>query len=565
MRQTTIQVPACAVESLHRYRAAHGLSRDGAVRQLLVAHVNRQLEVPERDRLTHVSTIMRHPLRPIHPSAGPDPRVQLSMRLPEEVMSAAKDVGLVLPGQSPHGGNADYRARPLTDSIMTAIAAVEPMTDDLLGGLRPCIRHKAAVGLWRLAVAATMTSEEQRVLLEARDGGDDALRRVVEILRAKDSAWHDQLRTRAVRFLVRRFLTEGSDEEEMLYDQRDELELQGDGLTWAEIRADFEEFGLTDERFDGFERWSLDLDGRGAANVWRVRRKVELEGLSRWLSVVGSPGPLTRDIEVPGWQLRVPDRWTAVPVENPRVAAPGVRALIESGQVLLLRTANPERGFLWPLAPDEAGVPRPVRGLDTVVAAIETNWAHGRGGAAVTMPPAAIAEVLLLDNSANTDDAPVDIPVFIAHRAGLVSEQERDQIIAAARADTRERMARFAAALRPQITDEHLRELKAAMDDEARFFQVARRKGLQPAMVDHLRTVVTKPVFRLEVVSLAQEVADGLAEPALTWLTNYVLGRYRAALRDDRMQDWQRGMDNNRHRPRFAGTDSRSRRCDTQT
>jgi hypothetical protein len=33
---------------------------------------------------------------------------------------------------------------------MTAIAAVEVLTDEVLSGLRPCIRHQSAIGFWNV-------------------------------------------------------------------------------------------------------------------------------------------------------------------------------------------------------------------------------------------------------------------------------------------------------------------------------------------------------------------------------------------------------------------------------
>lgn len=178
----------------------------------------------------------------------------------------------------------------------------------------------------------------------------------------------------------------------------------------------------------------------------------------------------------------------AVPVDDRPIADPAVRALVDSGQVLLLCTTNLEREFLWPLVRDETGLPRPVPGLATVIALVETGRARRQGGSASTMPPAAIAEFLLVEH----DDPTVEMPVRIAHQAGLVGDAEHDRIVEAARNST----------------------------------------------------------------SLAQEIADGTAEPALTWLVKQFLWKYRAILRDDRMTEWQRGLDNNRHRPQWQGTDS---------
>lgn len=528
----------------------HRISREEAVRRLLAAHVDRQKRLAPSDRLTHISTILRHPPRPIHPGAGPDLRVQLKVRLPDELATEARRVGLALPGQSRTGGNGDYRARPLTDAIMTAIAAAEPMTDEVLVGLRPCLRHQSAIGLWRLAVAATMTSEEQRILVKWHaqrvdaDVADEPLDRVVEILREERSGWHDQFRFQVARFLVRRFLSEHTDHEAMLYDQRD-------GFEWARIRGNYEQFGLTDEDFDEFSGWGLNLDGRGAANIWRIRRRAGLEDLCAKLFDDIHDGI---DVTPPGWLLMVPDRWTAAPL-SPATVAQGAREHVRAGRVLLLSTTNPERRFLWPMLHDDAGEARPVPGLDAVVTAARS----GRARRPFRLQPAEIAELMLVSSlEEDVHDRTVEMPVHIAHQAGLVTDDERDHIVEAAQEATRDRMRQFLKALGPKTTDRHLRELEAALDSPTHFHRIAFRNGLPTTLANQLSSafVHQHPIHTITVTSLAQAVADCMPEPALTWLATWFLRDHLTILREDRMQDWQRGMDNNRHRPRFAGTDS---------
>lgn len=570
MRQTTVHVPACAVAAVDRIALARGWSRDQAVRQLLAAHVDRQLECDAPDRLTHISTIMRHPLKPIYPDAWPDPRVRLSMRLPEGLAALARDVALVLPGQTQGGGIADYQARRLTDSVMTAIAAVEPLTDELLAGLRGCVRHQAAVGLWRLVVAATLTSEEQRVVLDARDGADDATQRVVELLREEDSAWHDQFRVQVVRHLVRRYLTEDLtiegldrdwlDGEEMLYDQRD-------GQKWAEVRDEFERFGLADEAFDDFNGWGLNVDGRGGAHVWRLQRRVVAEHLCSWLWDSSDEIAIEDRMMVavvPGWTLQLPNGWTVTPVSRPDRMTPSAQQAVDAGLVLLLQTTSPERWFLWPMAHDEAGVLQPIPGFADVVAALVMRPRRGGGGArtssAKRLPAEGIAELLLVVDVPST----VEMPVHIAYQAGLIDQGERDETVAAARRTTHERMEEFVRHAQSRLSSGHLDELVEAMNNPTVFRRIAYREGLPVSLRKRLDAMIRVPTHRYAVASLAQAVDDRLSAVGVNWLTKQVLRTYCDVLKTDRIAAWQRALDNNRHRGPWRGVESRPGACDTE-
>lgn len=575
MRQTSVHVLACAVEAVDRVALARGLSRDETVRQLLTAHVERQLELDEPDRLTHISSIMRHPLKPIHPDAWPDARVRLSMRLPEGLAVRAREVALVLPGQTRGGGIADYQSRRLTDSVMTAIAAVEGFADDLLAGLRGCIRHQAAIGLWRLVVAATLTSEEQRIILDARRGADDSDRRVVEILRDEDTAWHDQFRVQVVRYLTQRYLTEGLDVEgldvggldsewlngeHMLYDQRD-------GRKWAQIRDEFERFGLADEAFDDFKGWGLNMEGRGGSHIWRVRRRVVTEQLCNWLW--DSRDAVTEERTLvagePGWTLQLPYGWTVFAVPGPDRMAPGIRQAVDAGRVLLLHTSNPERWFVWPMTPDEVGDLRPLPGVADVITALAIR-PRRRSGPVRPSPvkrlrPEDTAELLLQVEVPST----VEIPVNIAYQSGLIGRSERDDIVAAARRTTYERMQEFIQHAQSELSPGHLDELVDAMDSPTAFLRIAYRDGLADGLADHLETVLVVPVQQYAVISLADAVADHMPPAGVSWLTKQVLRAYRDVLRTDRIAAWQRALDNNRHRDPWRGIESRPGSCDTES
>jgi hypothetical protein len=109
-----------------------------------------------------------------------------------------------------------------------------------------------------------------------------------------------------------------------------------------------------------------------------------------------------------------------------------------------------------------------------------------------------------------------------------------------------------------------LHGLEAVTDNPTKFIRIAWRDGLPPALSDGIKSLVTAPTHEHVVTSLGQEVVHGTAEPALTWLVKWFLREYRSTLRTERMKEWQRGLDNNRHRPPWKGTDSRNKRCDTE-
>ena len=558
VRQTSVQVPASAVQALDRFRAKRELSRDAAMRVLLAAHLERQAAVLAGDRLTHVSTLMRHPLRPLYEGAWPDLRSHLKMRLTADLIAAAQAAGLVLPGQTRGGGHADYRARPLTDSVVTAIAAEEQLSDEVLDGLRPCIRHQSAVGLWRLVVAATLTSEEQK-LIEWHRGvpiyEGETRRRVTEILREGRSAWHDQFRFQVARFLVQRYLSLSDDQEGMLYDQRD-------GFEWSELRDNFEKYGLRDEDLDEFRpRWVLDLDGRGGANLWRIGRQVALEDLAEELLNDGrSGGGLAVEAHPPGWLLRSPSSWFAVPL--PEFATVASRNEYDATHVLRLRTVNPEGKFVWPISGDRSGVWHTVAGIRSVVDAVGLR--RGREGLAAGLLSAEIAELMLIV-AEEDEDVPglaAPMPVHIAHRAGLISDAEKGEIIRAARSDTQQNLYRFIEQMRSIGEAQRASDLEDLMDDPSRFFRLAFRDGLPVGLSNDISVAFVKPVLEFKFASIAQAIEDGLRDPAITWLSKWMLKKCRFILRDDRMREWQRSMDNNRHRRRFEGTESLQRHDD---
>jgi hypothetical protein len=250
-KETNVRVTECALDRLTELSAAMGLSRDATMRQLIGAFIEHQEPLAPDDRLTHVSTVMRHPLPRIITS---EPLVgkQLRLRLPDGVAERARELAFRVPGQARSRGHSDYQSRLLTDAVMTSIAlackerGLAPITDEALAGLHPLLRHRAARGLWWLAVSVTHSCAETDVFLQAardrkareeqaaRSGSASAaptyIEQVAVLLRgaeadfsAKDTIWHHRHRYRIVQRLAAEFLCGDYDRrllmEQRLYDQ----------------------------------------------------------------------------------------------------------------------------------------------------------------------------------------------------------------------------------------------------------------------------------------------------------------------------------------------------------
>jgi hypothetical protein len=165
--ETNVRLPPCAFDALAVVAARRETSRDETVRQLLSEHVERQEQREADDRLTHISTVLRYPPPPRWRS---EPRADkpLRLRLTPGLIPRAQAVSLRLPGQSQRA-HRDYQGRLLTDAMMTAIAVEEPFTDEFLQGMLPLLRHRSALGLWKLVVAATTTDPEHAIHYAAEE------------------------------------------------------------------------------------------------------------------------------------------------------------------------------------------------------------------------------------------------------------------------------------------------------------------------------------------------------------------------------------------------------------
>ncbi len=160
--ETNVRIAPCTLDALRRIMVRRGTSRDETVRQLLAEHVTAQEQEHPEDRLTHISTVLRYPRR----------RADGAMQGTPTCAGAARPAGAGPRGLAAAAGPAPARLpglpgpRTLTDAVTTAIAVAELFTDDFLTGLLPLLRHGAALGLWRLAVAASSTGPEKARLVE---------------------------------------------------------------------------------------------------------------------------------------------------------------------------------------------------------------------------------------------------------------------------------------------------------------------------------------------------------------------------------------------------------------
>ena len=85
--QTSVRISVRALTCLSAIAGDRGVSRDQAVRELLLEHVTAQEAATEDRRLSHISTVLRFP--PPRPGRGPDGRIRLAVRLEPEVAARA--------------------------------------------------------------------------------------------------------------------------------------------------------------------------------------------------------------------------------------------------------------------------------------------------------------------------------------------------------------------------------------------------------------------------------------------------------------------------------------------
>ncbi|MGW1506116.1 hypothetical protein ACWCQW_48035 [Streptomyces mirabilis] len=551
--ETNVRLLPCAFTALARVAARWRTSRDETVRRLLGEYVQAQEERDPDDRLTHISTVLRYP--PMGRRA-PAPRMVRPLRLRAEagLLERARAVALRLPGQYERS-HRDYQARTLTDAVMTAIAAAEHIADDFLEDLLPLPRQRAALSLWRLATAATATGPERAVLAAAQhaedggwpleicpedlDGPDDEeparMRRIQLVARALEDevAWHSPERSKVAANLARSLLSGPGARagEDLLHEQ---------GEDWHELYQDT--LGAAGERRLQLLAGTTDYDfsGRGGTAVWRARRRVELRDFEDWLlsSPVGNAP--TREIDPPGWMLRLPGAWHA---HAPDLTVGGhppqpYGQWVADGKLLCFPFAG--RLAFWPLTP------RPQAPGWTPVADIEPLVA-----AAGQLRPEEVSEFIeavLIDwaHEFEFEDEPsvpiaLDLPVDRAVEFGFLTVQDQHARMAEARAGTLRTMDAVIEAFRQDDAsdEQRLERLRRARSRTREFARLAR--GFDKRIGAKFRTV--RPTWRWPGGSVADTLLSG-SPPGLVQCLALWAHRNSTRIREDSMRHaWNRAFD----------------------
>ncbi len=525
--ETNVRLPPCAFEALAVVAARRGVSRDEAVRQLLAEHIQQQESMEPEDRLTHISAVLRYPALP---QANGDPRTDrpLRLRLVPGMTGRARAVSLRLPGQSLRA-HRDYQARLLTDAMMTAIAVQEPFADEFLEGLLPLLRHAAAAGLWKLAVAATSTAPENAILDAAGDAlsaeASSSRRRLLLVAEAlnEDVAWHSPARFQVAANIARDILVGpgAAAGEHLLYEQRAE---------WNTIRQDLRSAGSATRARYQRGTYASDWTGRGGAAAWRAERRVEVQDLEEWLIDCSESGQIEREVSPPGWRVRVPGGWRAY--VSPDEALPEPYATWVSARQVLAFPAGP-RQAAWPLVPRPGG-PRlaPVPGIEPILAAAERLRPEHVSG---------FIEAVLVDWSGEEDhpDFPVrlDLPVHDAFDLGFIDADQRRHTMAQAREATLREMTDIISAL-PDHQRHQRARLEQAMGNARLFRRLADELGIEFRVV--------KATWTWPGRSVVDEILAGTRAEAVQWLATWAHKTCTRMLQRSMDQAWRHAFE---HRP----------------
>ncbi|MEU9255434.1 hypothetical protein AB0D66_26720 [Streptomyces sp. NPDC048270] len=535
MKETNVRLPACAHEALAVVAAREGTSRDETVRRLLAAHVQAQESLDPDDRLTRIGTVLRYP-RPPRYRRDPRSDVPLRVRASAELLTRARGVSLRLPGQYERS-HRDYQGRLVTDGVMTAIAVAESFTDGFLEGLLPVLRHGSALGLWRLAAAATSTGPERELLAAAEDDRSAAAvpdRRLLLVAEAleNDVAWHSPARFTVVENLARDLLTgpDAQAHEELLFAQagQDWELLYQDTLHAADDRRTRLLAGTT----------AYDYTGRGGSAVWRARRRVGLQDFEDWLVKRPHSSPLEGAMNPPGWLVRLPECWHAHAPALREGALPDPYARW-AGEGKLVVFPFRGRQAVWPLRDRADGSgPEPVPGIEPLLAptaalkveqvsgfieALLVVWNHEREQEWGTCPfPDVNGRPTLIGGQGREEEPdridPLALPADKARALGLITADQQREAMARARAET---LAAMEAVIEDFELDdaqdtERLDLLREAMGNARWFAQLAIRLDRRIGS----RFQVVKATWVWPGASVVESLGDprpGLVEYLAAW------------------------------------------------
>lgn len=541
-KETNVRVPYCAFDALAAVMARRGTSRDETVRQLLAEHVSAQEARDPDDRVTHISTVLRYPQPPLGRRAEREDR-PVRLRAPAGLLERARAASLRLPGQYQRA-HRDYQSRMLTDAVTTAIAVAEPFTDEFLDGLLPVLRHRAALGLWRLTTAESSTKPERILLTEAEGVRADmawltnaplddeeaaAARHLLLVAEAleEEVGWHSPARFHKSAEIARRMLTglRAESNEELLYEQ---------GEAWNELYQNALQAADPPPllRHGGEYDWT----GRGGTAVWRAHRRVGLQDFEEWLVDREEDAPAERVMERPGWLLRTPPTWHAhAPAQQNggQLASPYASWAAE-GKILAFPYRN--RKAVWPLLRSPGGGWKPVPGIGPLIAAASRLKPEHVTG---------FIEAVLVDWNHTFEEEPsLDIALLLpadkAHDLGFFTAAQVREARAAARAVTLARMDAVIEAFQDDGLDEHdLEQLREVRGNTRQFRRLARWHDKFIAS----RFTVERPSWRWTGQSVAGEVLSGSTAALVECLAATAHDRSRLLLEWSMREAWQRAFD----------------------
>ncbi|NYH55354.1 hypothetical protein HNR06_004943 [Nocardiopsis arvandica] len=478
------------------------------------------------DRITHISTVLRYPPAPLW-RGEPRSDKRLPFRAEPGLIDRARDVSLRLPGQSQRA-HRDYQSRLLTDAVMTAIAAEEPFVDEFLEGMLPLLRHRSALGLWKLAVAMTSTqpeltvrsaAEEERertrediALLDAEEFAlRDWLLRVAKALE-KEVAWHSPDRFQVAANIVRKVLSgdRACINEQALYEQES---------AWAKLHQNL---------LDANSGKNYSLAGRGGTAVWRAERKVTVQDFGDWLI---ERTEAERTMCPPGWLVRSPRKWRA------RTFFPRALQVLEpyktwaaEGRLLVFPYKN--RQAVWPLTRSAQGRWERVPGIEPIVSAAKGLRPEQLVG---------FIEAVLIDwndGYGKNFRFPIELnlPVDKACDLGLITVQERQQAMAEARAQTEQAKKDIIDGLRED--QDYFRSALEEVKGDTRWFRlVAERLGIRP----WLR--VSKATWRWPGRSVVDELLTDAPEDLVEWLAVWAHKNSIRTLGHSMQEAWHEAFD----------------------
>ncbi|MEU1690053.1 CopG family transcriptional regulator [Streptomyces hirsutus] len=541
--ETNVRLPPCALDALGVVAAKRRISRDEAVRQLLGEHVERQELREADDRLTHISTVLRYPPPPRWRG---EPRMDrpLRLRVPPGLTGRARAVSLRLPGQAERAYR-DYQGRLLTDAVMTAIAVEKPFVDEFLEYMLPLLRHRSALGLWRLAVAATSTvpevfiqdaAEKARKLVPAPGTslGDEeaAARRLLLVAEALDEevSWHSPARFEVAANIARtmlRGLPVARTSEQLLYEQ---------GAEWDATRRTLRQDGpARKQALRGLT--SYDWTGRGGSAVWRAERRVEVQDFEDWLVKRTEVDSAEREVWPPGWLVHTPCSWHAHAVSL------GINGLPEpyarwaaEGRVLTFPYGH--RQGVWPLVRSN-DQPRwePVPGAEPLVSAAEGLRPDQVVG---------FIESVLVDWGAEYEDSTIhialDLPADKAFDFGFITAEERRQSMAEARASTLKAMDDIIDGL-PE-SQHHLRpQLEQAKSSASQFRGIIKRHRIK-----FPKFIAVRATWRWPGRSVVDALLAGTRSDLVEWLATRAHKTGTLILEQSMEEAWHQAFDRSSRR-----------------